>query len=185
MEKIDIKIEKVIDKVKNLYGNSADVNSRIIEIKKTKIGILFLESSSQTSTISDFIVKSAVYTEKSKNIFENLFNTLKNKLFNCQLFTIDNFEEFPYYLSSGFTIIIVDGNDKAIIMETRANLDRGVTEATSEPIIRGSKDSFTESHSKNLGLIRKRIKDPNLWFEEMKIGRRTKTRRCIKSTPPC
>ena len=176
MEKIDIKIEKVIDKVKNLYGNSADVNSRIIEIKKTKIGILFLESSSQTSTISDFIVKSAVYTEKSKNIFENLFNTLKNKLFNCQLFTIDNFEEFPYYLSSGFTIIIVDGNDKAIIMETRANLDRGVTEATSEPIIRGSKDSFTESHSKNLGLIRKRIKDPNLWFEEMKIGRRTKTR---------
>ena len=37
MEKIDIKIEKVIGKVKNLYGNSADVNSRIIEIKKTKI----------------------------------------------------------------------------------------------------------------------------------------------------
>ena len=61
-------------------------------------------------------------------------------------------------------------------METRAQLDRGVTESTSEPILRGAKDSFTESHSKNLGLIRKRIKDPNLWFEEMKLGRRTKTR---------
>ena len=38
-------------------------------------------------------------------------------------------------------------------METRAQLDRGVSEATNEPILRGPKDSFTESHSKNLGLI--------------------------------
>ena len=61
-------------------------------------------------------------------------------------------------------------------METRAQLDRGITEATSEPILRGPKDSFTESHSKNLGLLRKRIKTENLWFEEMKIGRKTETR---------
>ena len=61
-------------------------------------------------------------------------------------------------------------------METRAELDRGVTESTSEPILRGPKDSFTESHSKNLGLVRKRIKDPNLWFDEVKVGKRTETR---------
>ncbi len=176
MEKISIKIEETIDKIKKIYGNSSDINTRIINIKGTKIGCIFLESSSATATISDFIIKSAIYAEKSKTIFDNLFNTLKNKLFNCQLFTIENFKDFPYYLSSGFTIIIVDGNDKAIVMETRANLDRGITESTSEPIIRGPKDSFTESHSKNLGLIRKRIKDPNLWFDEIKLGRRTKTR---------
>ena len=176
MEKISIKIEETIDKIKKIYGNSSDINTRIINIKGTKIGCIFLESSSATATISDFIIKSAIYAEKSKTIFDNLFNTLKNKLFNCQLFTIENFKDFPYYLSSGFTIIIVDGNDKAIVMETRANLDRVITESTSEPIIRGPKDSFTESHSKNLGLIRKRIKDPNLWFDEIKLGRRTKTR---------
>lgn len=174
--KISKNVKTTINNVKKIYGNSSDVNSRIINIKGTNIGCIFLESSSQTSTISDFIIKSTIEIEKSKNLFNNLFDILKNKLFNCQLFTIDDFKQFPYYLSSGFTIIVVDNNDKAIVMETRANLDRGVTEATSEPIIRGSKDSFTESHSKNLGLIRKRIKDANLWFEEIKIGRRTKTR---------
>ncbi len=177
MEKI--KAEKVIEKIKKIYGDSGDVNSRIIDIKGTKVGCIFLESSSQTSTISDFIIKSTVLVEKDKNLFNNLLNILKNKLFNCQLFTIKNFDEFPYYLSSGFTIIIVDGHNEAIIMETRAELDRGITEATSEPVIRGSKDSFTESHSKNLGLIRKRIKDPNLWFDEIKLGKRTKTRTTI------
>ena len=176
MEKIEKNAKKVIEKTKKLYGNSPDLNTRIINIKGTNVGIIFLESSSQASTISDFIVKGTLYTASNKNLFQNIFDALKNNLFNSQLFTINDYSQFPYFLSSGFTIIVTDDKDEAIIMETRANLDRGVTESTSEPILRGSKDSFTESHSKNLGLIRKRIKDPNLWFEELKLGRRTKTR---------
>ena len=176
MEKIEKNAKKIVQKVKNLYGNSPDVNSRIINIKGKNVGIIFLESSSQASTVSDFIIKGTLYTKENKNIFQNIFEALKNNLFNSQLFIINDFNEFPYYLSSGFTIITVDDSDKAIVMETRAQLDRGVTESSSEPILRGSKDSFTESHSKNLGLIRKRIKDPNLWFDELKLGRRTKTR---------
>jgi len=175
MEKIEKNAKQVIEKIKNMYGNSPDINTRLINIKGTNVGCIFLESSSSASTISDFIIKGIDYVAK-KTIFDNIFEKLENKLFNSQLFTINDFSQFSYYLSSGFTIIVVDGNDKAIVMETRANLDRGVTESTSEPIIRGAKDSFTESHSKNLGLIRKRIKDPNLWFEEIKLGRRTQTR---------
>ena len=176
MEKIEKNAKKIVQKVKKLYGNSPDVNSRIINIKGKNVGIIFLESSAQASTVSDFIIKGTLYTKENKNIFQNIFEALKNNLFNSQLFIINDFNEFPYYLSSGFTIITVDDSDKAIVMETRAQLDRGVTESSSEPILRGSKDSFTESHSKNLGLIRKRIKDPNLWFDELKLGRRTKTR---------
>lgn len=176
MEKIEKNAKKIVQKVKKIYGNSPDVNSRIINIKGKNVGIIFLESSSQASTVSDFIIKGTLYTKENKNIFQNIFEALKNNLFNSQLFIINDFNEFPYYLSSGFTIITVDDSDKAIVMETRAQLDRGVTESSSEPILRGSKDSFTESHSKNLGLIRKRIKDPNLWFNELKLGRRTKTR---------
>ena len=176
MEKIEKNAKKVIEKTKKLYGNSPDVNTRLITLKGTNVGIIFLESSSQASTISDFIIKGTLYTKTNKNLFQNIFDALKNSLFNSQLFTINDYTQFPYFLSSGFTIIVVDGFNEAIIMETRAQLDRGVTESTSEPILRGSKDSFTESHSKNLGLIRKRIKDSNLWFDEMKLGRRTQTR---------
>lgn len=176
MEKIEKNAKKVIEKTKKLYGNSPDINTRLINLKGTNIGIIFLESSSQASTISDFIIKGTLYTKTNKNLFQNIFDALKNSLFNSQLFTINDYTQFPYFLSSGFTIIVVDGFSEAIIMETRAQLDRGVTESTSEPILRGSKDSFTESHSKNLGLIRKRIKDSNLWFDEMKLGRRTQTR---------
>lgn len=177
MIKIDKNAKTVINKIKEMYGESSDLNTRTIKIGKTNIGIIFMESSSSTTTISDFIVKAVDYISKDSSlIFNNIYNKLKNNIFNCQVITTKDLSEFPYYLSSGFTIIIVDGEDEAIIMETRAELDRGVSEATNEPVLRGPKDSFTESHSKNLGLIRKRIKDKNLWFDEIKVGRRTKTR---------
>ena len=176
MEKIQKDAEKLIQDIKEKYGNSPDINARIIKKENKNIGIIFLESSANSNNISDFIVKSVV---KEKTIFKSIFNNLQNKLYSSQLSIIENYEDFPYYLSSGFTIIVVDGEEKAIVMETRADLDRGITEATSEPVVRGSKDSFTESHSKNLGLIRKRIKDENLWFEDIKLGRRTKSRTTI------
>lgn len=176
MQKINKSVKATLKQIKDLYGESADLNTRLINIKNQNVGLIFFESSSQTSTISDFIMKSIDYVFETKNLFDNIFENLKNQMFNSQVIIINDFDKFSYFLSSGFTIIVVEGHSEAIVMETRAQLDRGVTEATSEPVLRSSKDSFTESHSKNLGLLRKRIKDPNLWFEEVKLGRRTQTR---------
>ena len=177
MVKINKDVNTTIKQIKKIYGNSSDLQSRTIKVKNKNIGIIFMESSSSSSTVSDFIIKAIDYISKDTSIlFNNIYHKIKNNIFNSQVITIKDFSQFPYFLSSGFTIIIVDGCEEAIVMETRAELDRGVTEATNEPVLRGPKDSFTENHSKNLGLIRKRIKDSTLWFDELKVGKRTKTR---------
>ena len=176
MVKIDKSVGKNIKLIKEIYGNSGDLNTRVIKIGKTNVGILFMESSSSPNSISDFIIKSIDIIKKETKLFGNVFETIKNNIYNSQLIITEDFLDFSYYLSSGFTIIVVDNEEKAIVLETRADLDRGVSEATNEPVLRGPKDSFTESHAKNLGLIRKRIKDNNLWFDEIKMGTRTKTR---------
>ena len=92
---------------------------------------------------------------------------------------IEHYEEIFYYLSSGYTCIKIDGTEKIIAVETKTQLDRGIDESKSESIIRGPKDAFTENYMTNIGLIRKRIKDNNLLFEEIKLGRRTKTKLSI------
>ncbi len=174
--KIDKNVNKVTSKIRELYGNSNDLNTRIINVHGTNIGILFMESSSSTSNISEYIIRAINYISEEKSIFTSIYKAINNNIFNAQIKTTKDFTTFSEYLSAGFTIIVVDGYDTAIVMETRADLDRGVSESSSEPIVRGPKDSFTESHSKNLGLLRKRIKDNNLWFSDTKVGRRTKTK---------
>ena len=47
MIKIEKSVKKTIEKIKKEYGNSNDLNTRIIKIEKTNIGILFMESSIQ------------------------------------------------------------------------------------------------------------------------------------------
>lgn len=176
MEKIIKNVQKNIDKIKAIYGNSPDINTRIIKLGKVNVGVIFLESSSSSETVSNFIIKSIDMIADEKTIFQSVYDNIKNRLYNSQMNTTKDFSEFSYYLSAGFTIVLTDDSDEAIILETRSSLDRGVSDSTSEPVLRGPKDSFTESHSKNLGLIRKRIKDEKLWFDELKIGRRSKTR---------
>lgn len=161
-------IKNNINYIIKKYGNSSDVQNRYIN----NIAYIYLESVCSDDKISDYLVQSI---SKNKSFF-NLFDTLKNNIYNSNLNIENNMNDILYKLSSGFTIIFIDGYNKAISIETRSSIDRGVTESTSEAIIRGPKDSFTENHQINLGLIRKRIKDSNLWFKDYQIGKRTKTK---------
>ena len=173
--KLDINIKKAITNIKKTTGNSPDLITRTINKKNYKIACIFFDTISSSNTISDYLIKPIIKV-KEKKIFESVYKLIKNNIANCNISSFNTYEELFYYLSCGFTIILIDGISKALAVETRAKLDRGIVESTSEPIIRGPKDSFTENHNINIGLIRKRIKDTNLFFKDIIIGRRTKTK---------
>ena len=172
---LDNNIETIFNKVKEMNGNSSDIATRIIQKNKNRIGYIFLESVSSDDKISNFLNKGIIDSDKKK-FFDSFCNSMKNSIFNSNMKSCDNYEDLFYFLSSGFTVIVFDDEEKVIVVETRMPLDRGVVESSSETIVRGPKDSFTENHNKNIGLIRKRIKDYNLWFTDIKVGKRTKTK---------
>lgn len=178
MTNINKNVDKVLKIIKQTTGGSSDFFSRTITVGKKKILYCFFESTSSDDKISDFFMRSLSEDIRftSKKFFEQLFQNLENTITNSKLTVIDDMEQIYYYLASGFTCIFVDGEQKCIVIETKSKLDRGVTESSSEAIVRGPKDSFTENHMMNIGLIRKRIKDEKLWFDELKVGRRTKTK---------
>lgn len=177
---LDKKTKIIIDKIKEMNGNSTDIAVHEMTILNTKVAYIFLESTSSDDKISDFLGKSlSIDARKEKSVFDNVFDALQNTIPNSKLKITKTYEELFYYLASGFTCVIVEGYDKAIVLETKANLDRSIDQASSEPVLKGPKDSFNENYQTNIGLIRKRIKDPNLWFTETSVGRRTKTKVAI------
>lgn len=178
MNKLSNNVKKNLDTLKSMYGNSGDIVTREITINKKKVGYIYLESVSSDDKISDFLMKDLSSYTKFKKIgfFENLLDSLENSIPNSHFGIIQTFDEIPLKLSAGYTCVFVEGYNKGFSLETKATIDRGVTEATTETIIRGPKDSFTENHAINLGLIRKRIKDSNLWMEDIFVGTRSKTK---------
>ena len=71
--------------------------------------------------------------------------------------------------------VLVHGVANGLACDTKGWERRGVEEPTTESTIRGPKEGFIESLRTNTSMLRRRIKDPRLWIEELKIGRITQT----------
>jgi len=80
---------------------------------------------------------------------------------------------------SGDVVLFLDGSDTALIISIRGWEARGVTEPVTETVVRGPREGFVETIRSNTALIRRKIKNPNLKFESLKIGKETQTDVCI------
>ncbi len=78
-------------------------------------------------------------------------------------------------LLSGTMLLLIEGLKDIAIFDVRQYVTRGSEEPTLEKVTRGSRDGFVETALFNVNLIRRRIRDPNLRFEALKVGRRSKT----------
>ena len=80
---------------------------------------------------------------------------------------------------SGDTALFIDGADSALLASIRGWEARGVEEPKTESVVRGPREGFVESLGTNTALLRRKIKNTQLKFEKMTVGKQTKTEICI------
>ena len=88
---------------------------------------------------------------------------------------VTDWEDLFSKLLLGEAIIFLDGVNQGLAASTRGGEQRSILQPESEVTLRGPRDSFTESISTNTSLVRRRINNPNLWLESMKIGKVSQT----------
>lgn len=179
MKKLSTNIEEIIKNIKQATGESPDIVYRKLKfMKKHTVYLVYSQALGEANKINDFILKSISSDIKRSDVasFKNVFELLKNTIPNVSLNTVNNYNDLFFFLYSGFSLVIIDGYNEIIVFESKAPLDRGIQETTAEPIISGPKEGLTEDFYKNIGLIRKRIRDKSLWLKEYIIGNKSNTR---------
>jgi len=78
-------------------------------------------------------------------------------------------------LLSGVFVLLVDGYDKALLIDSRTYPARNVEEPDKDKVLRGSKDGFVETLIFNTALIRRRIRSTDLRMEMFNAGESSKT----------
>ncbi|MBP2651864.1 MAG: gerAA 1 [Firmicutes bacterium] len=78
-------------------------------------------------------------------------------------------------INLGDTIILFDGLDKALLIETKGQEHRSIDRPTMEQSVRGSQSGFTETLRVNTGLIRSILRTNDLTTELFTIGTRSNT----------
>lgn len=166
----------MLERLKKETNQASDIIYKQITINNQEITIIYSEVLISSSSMNEFILKNLSHIIE-ENLFtgNDLFTYLYNNIPGHNRSKVDNYKTLLSKLWNGYTIIYID-DENVIAIETRAILDRGISEVNSELSVRGPKDSFTENFNKNLGLIRKRIKSENLWLSDMLIGKETQTK---------
>lgn len=84
-------------------------------------------------------------------------------------------EEMLKSLLEGRTVVLAEGSETAVCANTTGGEHRSVEEPSSQTVIRGPKEGFTESIRTNVSLIRRKIKSPKLRIDHKNIGTMTQT----------
>lgn len=107
---------------------------------------------------------------------QDVFNRLKDNILTLsELKTIESLGELTHHISSGDTVIMIDGFDQALVAGTRSWEGRKVASPENEIVIFGPKEGFTETIRFNTALLRRRLKSSNFKIESMVLGRITKS----------
>lgn len=91
----------------------------------------------------------------------------------------DDVEELIQGIVYGDTVLLAEGCQQALILNTKGFTLRSIAEPESERVIRGPREGFNESILTNLSLLRRKIRTQDLKFKFLTFGRRTKTKACV------
>ena len=162
-------MNKIVERLKKEFSKTPDLIIKEIKLNMLNtLYVIYLETVSGSNKVNDYILKNVIDNKDkiNKNNFQNYLagpNTKK----------IDKYDKIEYFLTNGFTIVILKDNIYGV--ETRADINRAVANADVETSINGPKDSFTENYQINIGLIKRRLKSHNLKIDNRVIGRKTST----------
>ena len=182
-QSVNKSIDENLLRLKQIFGKSDDIKYREIEVygeSLNKVFICFLDGLVDEEFINMHIIKPLLEPN-----FQHVTNEPQNEDFlltmNKRILSTLNIKEEEKIenavdgILSGETAIFLDGYDKALIISTQGFEARGVEEPDTESTVRGPREGFNEVLKVNTALIRRKIINPNLIFENMKMGKQTKT----------
>lgn len=159
----------MIDRLKLEFSKNPDLIIKTIKLSFFKsVQVIYLETVSSSDKINDYILKNIILNRKKINK-----HNLSSFIAGANTKKIMNEDECEYYLTNGFSLVIISSSIYAV--ETKADLQRSISDAKVESSINGPKDAFTENIQTNIGLIKRRLKSSTLKTESFIIGRKTLT----------
>lgn len=174
----DRKVAKDIDVNINYLKDSLGVGESFdIVFREYKIGKKRAASFSINGMTNDVLLTNVFQDMLTLNPDELSMNTLQKVFYtratHSQVKMLDNLQDAQNSVLSGEMLFFIDGETQVIVFDARAYPARMPSESNIEKVTRGSRDSFVETMPFNTALIRRRLRDPNLRFEIVKIGVRS------------
>jgi len=172
-----------IKAIKNEMGDSGDVVIRELIIGgdlNIDGALIFIDGLINSIIVNDSIIHPLIAHARYNNLptesKENILDYIQKAILSAnEIEQASNKSDAINGFLSGDVLLLVDGIDKALIINSKGWEQRSVEEPASEAVIRGPRESFVENLRTNTSLLRRKIRNSSLTFESMIIGEKTRT----------
>jgi len=179
-----VELDKNIDYFEGIFEGCGDLVARKIPISASLsrfIYVLYFDGMADRQILESAILPRLMASaqKQPESFFHepcDLLSTIKEGgMGTADLKEEKDIEAVTKAVLSGDTAILVDGSDTGVLVATKGFPNRGVPETSTEVVVQGSNEAFSELFRFNTALIRRRIKDVQLKVKQVKVGRRTLT----------
>lgn len=155
-------------------GTSFDVGVHEMVVGNTKILLYYINGFADNNIVTQILRD--LNDLREREIQTDVYELLYHKYIPYfQLAKVTTIDEFIDKLLVGQVGLVIDGEERGIILDAKIFPGRTPQEPDTERVVRGAHDGFTETLVINTALTRRRIRDERLRFEILQIGQRSKT----------
>ena len=172
-------------RLRGLLGKSPDIVMRrfIVDVQAgLEAAIVFVDGLVDKETINSHVLRPLMI---------NLYNCshgpqpLDLAWIEEHLVTVNDtkrnssFAEAVNTVLNGDTLLLLQGYAETLQIASKGWDKREISEPDAEVIVKGPREGFIENLRTNTALLRRKIRHPDLTFENMRIGRKTRTDVCL------
>ncbi len=125
------------------------------------------------------IMKRLSYVSRENIVPNTIKHFVRQFIPHVQVEIVEDMDKLVTMVLSGGSALFIEKETQAIVIDAKSYPVRSIEEPQLEKVVRGSRDGFTETMLTNVTLMRRRIRDPRLKLEAVKVGKRTKTDVCV------
>lgn len=171
--------EEAKRRVTEIFHSTGDLLTREITANGKACALFYIDGLSDKMLLEQDVIAPV---SNSKTLFatdgasdEEVRDELLAHLFFCQDIPVLPFDEGIAKVAEGDVAFFVDGRENFFMFSLRRFEKRSVAEPPTATVLKGPREGFIEEIKTNTALIRRRIKSPDLVFENMCVGRYSST----------
>lgn len=175
-------LEKNIAEVKNIFVDDATIGMRwITNCHNSALQYCIVQNDGlvNAAIINENIIKPLILSKVSLNRGQQIDTLIHQVISINQIKKTNQWQEIVEAVTYGDTILFVDGESEALLLNSKGFNTRAIAEPSGERILSGPREGFCEALMINLSMVKRRIRNSELKMKFQSFGVRTRTRVCI------
>ena len=159
-----------------------DVVFRPLETAGFRLFAVYTEGMARDDKVADFIVRACQHAGEQARAVppeERIDHLMRRDVSIGQARRENRMKILAYEILGGMTVLMADGCDEAILMETRGFEKRAVDRTITESVVSGAQEGFVESIRTNITLVRRYLQSPALVTQMLSVGTKVPLRVAI------